>query len=205
MLKVSNPASIDPNDQRKLDAIPVGDRPVKWDKSKAKAVVNFKSKVLNHGLQIQNNKCVWCTLPVGATGRRTAHRDHIAPKKLYPEWTFYAKNLIVACEYCNGFSVKSDLDTVQIKNADYNRTKFSIVHPYIDNPKRHIRFREKKNGEPGVIIEARTTKGLWTIKNLKLDSEGLTVERAKELCYYRTVRKLPKNYQDLLNRATRRK
>lgn len=205
MLKIDQPATIDEDVQSKLDAFPDAERPEKWDKSKARAVTSFKAEVMRHGMKEQKGLCVWCTLPVGEMGRRTAHRDHIAPKRLYPKWTFHAKNLVIACEYCNGFVVKNDLDTVETVGQSYDTTAFWIVHPYLDPPADHIRFLEQVGNEPGVVVEGLTAKGTWTIENLRLKSPGLTVERAKELLFHRTMSQLPAHFQNLLARATGRK
>lgn len=204
MLKINNPAAIDSAVQKSLDKIPEVERPVKWDKSRTKAIKNFREKVMTHGLKEQDYRCAWCTLPVGTTGRRTAHRDHIAPKKLHPKWTFHAKNLVVVCEYCNGFSVKCDLDTVKTKNSAYDDMEFLIVHPYLHDTEKHIRFREKDGDKPGVVIEGITPEGIWTVVNLKLYEDGLTILRAQELVYYRTINQLPQHFQLLLNKATGR-
>ncbi|EKN6165819.1 hypothetical protein DVQ60_20335 [Yersinia enterocolitica] len=204
MLKINSPAIIDPADQNKLDAIPEVDRPNKWDTSRTNAIKNFKKEIMTHGLKEQDNRCAWCTLPVGATGRRTAHRDHIAPKKLYPKWTFHAKNLVVVCEYCNGFSVKSDLNTVKTEKVNYDDIEFFIVHPYLHETEKHIRFREQEGDEPGVVVEGISPEGIWTVNKLKLQSDGLTLLRAQELVYYRNINKLPHHFQSLLNQATGR-
>lgn len=204
MLKINNPATIDPAVQRELDNIPEVERPIKWDTSRTNAIKNFRNKIMTHGLKEQDNRCAWCTLPVGATGRRTAHRDHIAPKKLHPKWTFHAKNLVVVCEYCNGFSVKCDLDTVKTGKAAYDDMEFFIVHPYLHDTEKHIRFREKEGDEPGVVVEGISPEGIWTVNQLKLYEDGLTLLRAQELVYYRTINKLPHHFQILLNKATGR-
>src|SRR5476651_1184695 len=107
MINLPRCAAIDPGVQKKLDAIKVELRPKRWY-GKAKAVTTFKGEVLTQGRLIQRERCAWCTLPLGAEGRRTIHRDHIAPSSIYPQWTFVAKNLVISCEYCNGLAVKSD-------------------------------------------------------------------------------------------------
>ncbi|TDF62053.1 HNH endonuclease [Cupriavidus sp. L7L] len=204
MLKIQTPATIAAADQQNLDKIPEDQRSAKWDKSRANSVRNFKTAVMTHGLEVQGYRCAWCTLPVGAAGRRTAHRDHIAPKALYQQWTFHAKNLLIACEYCNGFAIKADLDTVEALGADYDTTTFRIVHPYLDEPNGHISFLEQAGHEPGVVIQGLSPKGLWTIDKLQLTESGLTIERAKELVFYRGLNQLPMHFQELLLAATKR-
>jgi hypothetical protein len=204
MLNLDKAAEIDEEVQAKLDAIPVLDRAGKWN-SRAEAVKIFKESILTHGLKEQDNRCVWCTLPVGAKGRRTPHRDHIAPKKKYSRWTFHAKNLAIACEYCNGFSVKKDLDPVDVDNDDYDAITFLLVHPYLEDATLHLSFVENEGeDEPGVVIKGHSDKGLWTIEKLDLDTPGMTIERAKELLYHRARKDLPAHFQQLLEQATER-
>jgi uncharacterized protein (TIGR02646 family) len=160
----------------------VTDKPAEWIRQ-TNVVKEFKSTTMKHGMAIQDGKCVWCTLAMGEKGHRTAHRDHIAPKKLYPEWTFVPLNIAIACEYCNGFSVKVDLDTVAVNAATYDTVEFYLVHPYLDDPAEHFAFAYGPNGKAGVLISSDTTKGKWTIRNLHLDSDALTIERAKDALY----------------------
>src|SRR5690606_29550423 len=119
-------AAIHPSIQDKLDLYPVDKRPTRWN-GKAKAVKVFKDEIMEQGLVIQSGRCAWCTLEVGESGRRTAHRDHIAPKARYPAWTFVPKNLVVACEYCNGFLVKGETDTVASLSDHYEDCDFHVV------------------------------------------------------------------------------
>lgn len=116
--------------QNTLDAVPDDEKAKYWE-ARSEEVRQFKRCIHDQGLVIQGERCAWCTLFIGERGRRTAHRDHIAPKSTYPQWTFAAKNLVLACEYCNGFAVKSDLDTVGVIGPTYDSTMFLLVHPYL--------------------------------------------------------------------------
>ena len=200
MIKLPRCAVIDPEDQKKLDAIKVDLRPKSWY-GKRKPVINFKSQVLMQGRVIQQERCAWCTLPLGAEGRRTIHRDHIAPSSLYPQWTFVAKNLVISCEYCNGLSVKSDIDTIKELKDTYDDCEFHIVHPYDDEIELHIQFDNDRDQLP-VVIKGISPKGLWTVKSMKLDDVGLTRERAKEVFYEQRGRlRLSAQEEDLIERA----
>jgi uncharacterized protein (TIGR02646 family) len=203
MKKFSAWAAIDGAIQQKLDAIAVDQRSKAWD-GQRRAVLDFKEMVHTHGMEVQQKRCAWCTLLLGEDGRRTSHRDHIAPKGLYPQWTFTSKNLILACEYCNGFAVKADLDTVEHVAEAYDEYDFLIVHPYLDDPKEHISYAGDDPGE-SIVIVGTSDKGRWTITNLKLDSPGLTKERAKDYLYLERSKALPPYYKELLDRATGRK
>lgn len=176
-------ATIDSAVQAKLDRYAVDKRSTRWE-GRAKPVLTFKSEVMSQGLAIQGGRCAWCTLKVGEEGRRTAHRDHIAPKAKYPTWTFLPKNLVITCEYCNGFLVKGETDTVANLHANYDDCDFHVVHPYLDDPCIHLSFRPH-DGVPGVLIKSHSRKGEWTIKLFRLDTPEATANRTKDKLYER--------------------
>lgn len=199
MIRLEQCPQIEPDILAKLERYPVASRPKRWE-GKAKAVVQFKSEILIKGLVIQSNKCAWCTLPVGQEGRRTAHRDHIAPKAKYPQWTFLPMNLVIACEYCNGFAVKGEADTVSVVTDIYEDCGFHLVHPYLDEPSNHLCFIFEGDGA-SVTIRSLSDKGGWTIEKLKLDTPGATMERAKEHLYQQRLSTLPQQQRDLFRNA----
>lgn len=183
MIRCTSCAIIDAAVQGKLDRYPVAVRPTRWNGS-AKAVKAFKDEVMTQGLVIQGARCAWCTLEVGERGRRTAHRDHVAPKATYPAWTFLPKNLVITCEYCNGFIVKGETDTVAIQRASYEDCDFHLVHPYLDDPSLHLSFLPHRD-VLGVLIKSCSPKGAWTIRLFGLDSSASTVNRIKDKLYDR--------------------
>ena len=202
MLNLDHSAVIPANIQTALNQIPDGEKSGRWD-SRANRVVRFKSEIMTQGLQMQGSRCVWCTLEVSEEGHRTAHRDHIAPKGTYGQWTFLPDNLAIACEYCNGFEVKGELDTVSVAGAEYSNSEFHIVHPYFDNTEDHIRFVDRDVGFP-VVVEGLSDEGLWTIDKMRLDSTQLTKERAKDFLFARDTEALPNGYSDVLKKAVGR-
>lgn len=202
MIKLNQCALINEVTLTALDKYPVNKRPDRWG-GRAKAVIDFKTAVMTQGLQIQNQKCAWCTLNVGPLGRRTAHRDHVAPKAKHPKWTFLAKNLVIACEYCNGFAVKGDIDTVQALEDAYDDCIFLVVHPYLDNPTDHLEFVDSESGFP-IAIRSSTPKGGWTIKNLQLDTPGATLERVKDRLLEKYNSDLSPEQQVLMKSASNR-
>lgn len=181
MIRLPRCAAIAADVMRELDAYPVEDRPTRWE-GRTKPVKTFRNEILVQGIAIQDNRCAWCRLPLGREGRRTIHRDHIAPKALHPAWTFLPVNLVLACEYCNGFENKSDTPTISILHAEYERCEFLLVHPYLDDVGIHIEFDTDEDDLP-VVIKGISPKGEWTIENLHLDTTGITKERAKEVLY----------------------
>lgn len=176
MLKIDEAATIPADVQAGLDAIPAAERKDHWPRA-TNAVKAFKRAVKQHGMAVQNAKCVWCESKVGFSGRRSAHRDHIAPKDLYSAWTFEPYNLALSCEYCNGFEVKKDLDTIAVLAPAYADSQFHIVHPYFDNPEEHISFVQE---EARIVMKSLSPKGIWTINKMRLDSPSATANRALE-------------------------
>ncbi|QWP75919.1 hypothetical protein J5226_20280 [Lysobacter sp. K5869] len=199
MIKLAPWPEIDKKLQKALNAIPIPQRPDRWD-GKTKIVTTFKRTVKRRGLEIQKNRCAWCTLPVGARGRRSMHRDHIAPKRKHPTWTFRSQNIVISCEFCNGFNVKKDLETVKTKHRSYAKCDFFLVHPYFDNPPDHLEF-VSTDREMKILVKGKTDKGLWTIRELKLDDPGATIERAKDALYQKRLAELDAEDQKLLKAA----
>lgn len=185
MLNLRNAASIDDDLVESLGAINPEERVAAW-KTKKKNIKIFKEIVMKHGLLEQKNRCVWCTLGIGSRARRTPHRDHIAPKEPYSTWTFEVLNIAISCEYCNGFAVKSSLDTVNKISTVYSEIEWRIIHPYFDNTEEHIIF----HGADESIIKGLSDRGLWTIDKLKLDDPGLTLERVKDKLFEESLEKL---------------
>lgn len=151
-----------------------------WDRQ-TNEVKAFKSILMSEGLVLQRERCAWCSLLIGAAGHRSVHRDHIAPKALYGQWTYNPLNLVLTCDYCNT-EIKKVADTVKSAHSTYALSEFHIVHPYIDDDMdNHITFDFDPAGKD-VFIKGVSDKGRWTVTHLELDSPALTTARARELC-----------------------
>ncbi|RPF47681.1 uncharacterized protein (TIGR02646 family) [Hydrogenoanaerobacterium saccharovorans] len=144
-----------------------------WDNKteKMKTLKRYISSMLE---RFQKRRCAYCGLEYTATGYTNI--EHIAPKNKYPQFMFESKNLVAACPRCNGFEKKGTLDTVEFLSAIYDECTFIIVHPYFDNPEDHFEFI---NGESGIIIRHKTTKGAKSIEIFKLDDTWMLEQRAK--------------------------
>lgn len=199
MIKFDQCAEIEESVLTTVNSYPIAMRPKRWS-GKAQVVLTFKKAILEQGLIIQSGKCGWCMLPVGDEGRRTAHRDHIAPKARYPQWTFTPMNLVIVCEYCNGFGVKGELDTIETVSPNYEDCVFHLVHPYLEDPSGHLSFTSEEQDNK-IVIQSQSPKGRWTIENLKLDTPGATVARAKEYLHHQRMGDLPDAYKTLLQHA----
>lgn len=174
MLNLHAYATVDKDVLDELQAVDDDAKKAEWSRQ-TNSVKAFKKAVMDHGMAEQDSKCVWCESKLGLKARRSAHRDHIAPKGDYGKWTFLPANIAVACEACNGFTVKSDLDTIAVEAPNYEDCNFRVVHPYLDNPGEHIEFVQE---EKKIVMVGLSVKGRWTIENLQLDGTAATERRA---------------------------
>ena len=174
MLNLQTCAAVEQNVLGELEAVADHVKKAEWSRQ-TNNVKAFKKAVMEHGMAEQDSKCVWCESKLGKLARRSAHRDHIAPKEPYRKWTFLPVNIAISCEACNGFTVKSDLDTIAVEAPNYEDCDFLIVHPYLDSPEEHIEFVQD---EKRIVMVGRSVKGRWTIENLQLDGTAATARRA---------------------------
>ena len=119
---------------------------------------------------LQNNECAYCGLTMRETTQ--AQIEHIAPKGsektlFYPQFTFEAANLVLACSLCNSSSMKGTFRTISKLHADYKKCEFNIVHPYFDEPNDHYFWADP---EYKTIIKNKTSKGEQSITIFELDS-----------------------------------
>lgn len=153
-------------------------------------VKEFKEKIKNKLIEIQDGKCAYCELPLQS---RNPEIDHIAPKGgkrrvLHPECTFLPLNLVYSCHNCNSTICKGQKDIVLSKNGkrNYRKWTFKIVHPYIDDPMDYFEVPISESGEKRVypvikrgIDREHKNKAKTTIKMFGLDGEKV-LELAKE-------------------------
>lgn len=133
-----------------------------------------RSYIREHYRQEQRGLCAYCKNPISLNSASNAHVEHIAPKSLYLDFIFEAKNLCVICADCN--TIKRNQETFgEIPNTLlplqggasrrlYPRSSgaFLIVHPHFDEWDRHIQ-------KFGVRYTDRSDKGAFTIKACKLN------------------------------------
>lgn len=137
----------------------------------------IKQKIKEHLLIAQEYNCAFCSCRLNVGGR--AEIEHIAPKaeKLYPEFTFHERNLVLACQNCNSSSKKGPKNVIVKFSRVYKNCEFSIVHPYFDNPDDHYGW---VNGVKIVII-LNTSKAINSNKIFSLDDIFQTEQRAMQL------------------------
>ncbi len=161
-------------------------------------VTKIKAKLI----KIQGRYCIYCGLHEEHCGR--LEREHIAPKgkDSYPHFMFDPLNLCLACHHCN-FDLKGEDDTISKPPIiEYNKNKFTIVHPYLDDFRLHITFAVK-NGIALIQRKGKSTKGRRTIELFELDSPANTTKRSGLLI----VREWPfkDKYDTMLEDALKKK
>src|SRR5262249_16385955 len=111
-------------------------------------------------LEAQNNKCAYCE----ATFRDTSFGavEHYRPKKFaqqgpgeekeYPGYYWLAydwHNLLVSCEVCNTthkqnyFPLANPTERARSHLEDVSKERPLLIHPAIQDPREHIRFRNE--------------------------------------------------------------
>lgn len=150
-----------------------------WDIKNNQYINDFKSSLKTQLLTIQNNKCAYCGLPFGETGKTEI--EHIAPKggtrrPKNPEFAFTIDNLVLACNLCNSPIKKGNFETIELKAPIYQDCTFKIVHPHFDDHSIHYNWPV---GVDSVLIQGISDKGRESIRLFKLDSIHHTEARAR--------------------------
>lgn len=150
----------------------LSNKPELWQRSNGRPG-RFKKEITAYLKVEQNNRCAYCNAKLH---EESPHRDHIAPKEQYPEWTFRPENLVLSCYACNSDRKKA-YNPVACRRRKYKLCTFRFIHPYFDNADRHLSYI---GDEGGVIIRSLSSKGHQTIELFYLDSPERTKQRAKD-------------------------
>lgn len=147
-------------------------------KSGKQAAKSFKAEMTRLMLVEQSRRCAYCG---SRLFEKHPHRDHIAPKEKYARWTFWPENLVLACFACNT-DLKKSFDPVVAVGRTYRQTKFSIVHPFLDDPVEHLGFAAD---DLKVLISSANSsaKGKQTIELFDLASADRAKQRAKDAIF----------------------
>lgn len=121
-----------------------------WEKGD-NATKDLKNAISEHTLKTQGNLCAYCEDLI--TGG--AQLDHIVPKQLHSEFCYEPKNLLSSCAVCNMY-IKNAGDTIvaPVKKR-YEQNRFTIVHPYFNDPDVHIKYT---NADKVVIDRKNSTE-----------------------------------------------
>jgi len=151
----------------------------------------FKDAITAQMILIQSTRCAYCGSRLHGSKH---HRDHIAPKESHPEFTFVPSNLVLACYHCNT-DCKGATDTVSVKDTDYLKCLFTIVHPHFDEPSHHLEF---VGGINSILIQVvnGSSKGKTTVGLFHLDSPEMTKQRAKDAMFDDDLEHLPGKWTD---------
>jgi uncharacterized protein (TIGR02646 family) len=192
-MKKFTPAVVDINLLSKLQKKSPALQKKAWGYSKGPAK-QFKDVLTTHLITEQDRRCAFCTVRLPP---KRNHRDHIAPKGHHPQFTFVPSNLVLACYHCNSV-YKLEIDTISHLDMDYEHCEFTIVHPYFDEPSKHITFVGGIN-KLLVQVVKRSKKGAATINMFKLDDPETTKRRAMEVLLEKNLSHLPGPWLDTLD------
>ena len=127
---------------------------------------NIKHRLSLHTLRFQGGRCAFCE---SLLREGDAPIEHIVPKSKHGEYSFTPLNVVTSCTSCNSPSKKGDIDTVILPLAGkYEDNQFKIVHPYLDDPDEHIKYKDTE--KIYLDIANCSPKGLWTINLFHWDT-----------------------------------
>lgn len=124
-----------------------------WDDETLSAL---KLEIKRHYRREQGNTCFYCRSHIPVDHLRVWDLDHIAPKSIYPQFTFEPRNLTISCVECN--SAKDTYDSIVGRPVRYptSSARFKIVHAHLDRWDDHL--------EKGLYrFSSKSTKGGETI------------------------------------------
>jgi len=129
----------------------------------------LRREIREHYRNTQRLRCAYCLEVVATVSASGAPIEHIAPKSLYPQFAFEAKNLCVICPDCNEIKRQQETlnespDPLRRKRKRYpsRSDAFKIVHPHFDDYSEHII-------KLGRVFVGKSKKGDWTIGACRLN------------------------------------
>ena len=169
----------------------------RWDADSGR-YKQFKEEITEQLLKIQGGRCAYC----GCQLFGNPHRDHIAPKSPHYKWTFWPKNLVLSCPPCN-VDFKKTFDPVMpyVGKRGYSKIEFSFVHPYLDDPKLHIKFIGHRL-EILISTANSSAKGKVSIDLFDLTNVHRAKERAMHAAFSRNVGFLQGRWKRLAEQIT---
>lgn len=155
----------------------------------------FKDDITVELLNKQDGRCAYC----GCRLFGRPHRDHIAPKSPYFQWTYWPENIVLTCAPCN-VDQKGTYNPVLTQGSTYGGTTFKFVHPYFDDPRDHIRFVGHRLDILISIVNS-SQKGLETIRLFDLNNVHRSKERAMHAAFCMDVQYLHGKWKRLLEQV----
>ena len=139
-----------------------------------KKSIQIKHNIVKRLLTISKFRCAYCCKRLT---RSEKPLDHFLPNSEHTLLSFHPLNLIPSCGYCNS-SLKKTFDPLVIKNYKFSKSKFSIVHPIIDNVDSQIFYRNPE--KTFLDIQNCSIEGLVTIELFKLHTLEMLEERINQ-------------------------
>lgn len=89
----------------------------------------------------------------------------------------------MSCQFCNSSSKKGMRDTIELKNAYYNKCIFKIVHPYFDNVDHYFESEGAIIRICSGLTRSEEVKAKNTINMFGLCESTHVEERAKQILW----------------------
>ena len=157
-----------------------------------------------------NVECAYCGCWVGVSGR--GEIEHIAHKSKYIVFEYHNTNLVYVCSHCNSSSKKGQKDVVtnwgamsgsininhpnifdHLKDV-YNSLEFKIVHPKIDNPEDHFKWKDANK----TVLVHLTEKGRTSTEMFKLHESRIVLQRIMQRKMEKDFLENPDNFKKTL-------
>lgn len=157
------------------------DGPYLWGRGDT-LTYSIKHRLSVHTLRFQGGRCAFCE---SLLREGDVPIEHIVPKSKHGEYSFTPLNIVTSCTSCNSTIKKGDKDTVYLPLAGkYEDNQFKIVHPYLDDPDAHIKYKDSEKIE--LDTANCSPKGLWTIELFHWDTplefkHRVIVSKSREL------------------------
>lgn len=148
-------------------AIPVG---TTWGGNNASKA--FRASMTRWCIWNQSGRCFYCGILVLPNTRVTRALDHIVPKGQRtgrPEWAHLPINLVMACWHCNSNLKGQVSPLIPGKKSPYRSRNYDFVHPYLDDPERHVLGGfDERAGLPSPV-KYTSAKGKRTVELFRLN------------------------------------
>ncbi|AMB40269.1 hypothetical protein AUT26_08625 [[Arthrobacter] sp. ATCC 21022] len=153
-----------------------------------------RSRLKKFHMANESQRCVYCRQQIIDQHAIHWNIDHIVPKSVVPDYSYFPKNLALCCWGCNQAKGKADPRTRQaVKHASYpsEARHYEAYHPYFDEWEDHFYMDEdslviiprKGSAKAKKTIEMCRLKRLAEIKaQLAMDAkESRAIDTMREL------------------------
>lgn len=183
----STPYEYGREDLEKLHVVGVGQEPweAAWDEP---SLASLRRAVKQHHMDHEMQRCVYCREEIRDEHAMHWNIDHIVPKSIAPNYTYFSKNLALCCWGCNQAKGAHDPRTGRAaKKGQYPSESgdYKAFHPYFDEWDAHF---YKDAGSLLIIPRDSSKKAEVTIEVCQLIR--IAARQAKLKMEFKTARSI---------------